>query len=630
MGEIDDFAVIAARHVPVVAARIPRTPAALVAGLPGDPEVVDVAGGLRHAGGLLAERLLGALELHLDDLPGAAPGLVEDLRPVEHATFTTLSGGATSETQGALTVLDATHPGATARVHDLVRRLTHHPALAEVLGVPPGTPAAPVGPPAAETTRTVQAAHAALAGHRLRHLPGRGTPAGRAVHPSDAAEDPAHRAALEANLRAARARSAAATPQPVHPRPRAIRYAQPSPPIADTPETRAETAAAARHAAPHLALAVITAHAVLHHLGVATPAAVVGTALGVTARLLPALPPPADHTEAVLARRRAEYLFPRYASGHARVHDGHFTLAEGPTPGNVDFSANGLVAVVDNGIAVRTTDVAGVPVRLTTTETAPPPPDLEWWDDVVEVSWHARRGDAAIPGVSDTTPPWPGDLRVRVHARGRDGNDTEWYELAAWPAPPAPERVLKTADTTEPPYAAHRWINRSALSEAACVTVVTGSTRDGVLRAFGATAPASRRDVDHGHGTAPWVAVHETDGAVLAVEPDGCRGADRGVLAALSAHGRAASMFWNVNALTGLGFAERGRVVAAFEPWCADDLPADVARLLDDLVGSRHEVARGLTAVARYTGRGITPDDLAAVERADEVHLITGQDRPGR
>ena len=70
---------------------------------------------------------------------------------------------------------------------------------------------------------------------------------------------------------------------------------------------------------------------------------------------------------------------------------------------------------------------------------------------MVELSWHAERGGAHIPGRDHTgLPPWPGDHRVRVHAVGRHGNDTEAYHVAVWEAPPAPEQVLKRYDPTEP------------------------------------------------------------------------------------------------------------------------------------------------------------------------------------
>ncbi|MFJ6676214.1 DUF6461 domain-containing protein [Actinosynnema sp. NPDC091369] len=310
---------------------------------------------------------------------------------------------------------------------------------------------------------------------------------------------------------------------------------------------------------------------------------------------------------------------------HAHVRAHHFTLteAEGDSTATPDFSANGLVTTTPDGVAVRTaTEHGQVGVQLSFL-TEPPDEGLGWWDEAVEISWRAERGGARVPGGHRTAaPPWPADYRVRVHARGRDGHDTEGYHVAVWAAPPAPEHVIKRLDPAEPPYAAHRWVERSSLAEAATVTVITGSTTDHVLAAFNATKTASLRDLLIAYGLDPWVAVRAVDGAIIAVEHNVYRGADERTLAALSETGRAASMFWNVNAVTRLSFAERGRVLAAFEPWATHRVPDTVADLLTGLPGVRHKKARGLTAVARFTGRGITPDDLRAIEEADVAHLI--------
>lgn len=628
MGDIDsldDLAADVAAHLPALIRRIPTTPAAVLGGLAPEPALTGVTDALRWLGPLLAERLLGALELHLDDLPAGAHGLAAGVTPGS-GHVATVHGGHESEAVIAAGLLDATHPGATALITDLVARLTRHPALAGLLSAPDLPPAPPGAAPPAQATP----AAAPRPTGRPPTMPPTPSPVGfavpvRQVHPL--VDDAAARAAAEANLRAHARRAREGTPanaqvRPARPSP--ARVPTPLPPTLTTPEARAEAAVAAAHAAPHLALAVITAHAVLTELGAATPAAVVGTALGATALHLPTLPKPAAHTAAVLARRRAEYLLPVMTSGFAEVRDHHFTLAEGPTPDTADFSANGLVTVVENGIAVRTAaDRHGVPVTLKVL-TGPPDDDFEYWDDVVEVGWHTHHGDANTSGrgLPIGTPPWPGDFRVRVHARGRDGHDQEWYEIALWEAPPAPERVLKRPDPAEPPYAAHRWVQRSSLGEAATVTVVTGATADHVLRAFGATGEtASLRE--RAWDVEPSVAIREVDGAVIAVEHNGYQGTVRDKLAALSEHGRAASMFWTADALTQLSFAERGRVLASFEPWALHDVPRPVLDLLTDLTGgARHKEARGLTAVARFTGRGITPEDLAAIEEADVVHLI--------
>jgi hypothetical protein len=74
-------------------------------------------------------------------------------------------------------------------------------------------------------------------------------------------------------------------------------------------------------------------------------------------------------------------------------------------------------------------------------------------------------------------------------------------------------------------------------------------------------------------------------------------------------------MFWNVNAVTRLSFAEDGRLLAGHEPWGDEEWPAEVAGALAGLDFGEHgdRVEKGLVAVERFTGRGVTPDDLAGI-----------------
>jgi hypothetical protein len=165
---------------------------------------------------------------------------------------------------------------------------------------------------------------------------------------------------------------------------------------------------------------------------------------------------------------------------------------------------------------------------------------------------------------------------------------------------------------------------------AATVTVVTGSTPEDVLRAFGAdpARPEPLRrisdDVTARMSIDPWVAVLDTPTAVLAVEYNGFRGADEAVLRRASAGGRAASMFWNVNALTRLSFAEGGHVLASFEPSGDINAGPAVAAALDglDFDDYRDKEGKGLVAVQRFTGRGITAQDLDRIEAADIAFRI--------
>ena len=174
------------------------------------------------------------------------------------------------------------------------------------------------------------------------------------------------------------------------------------------------------------------------------------------------------------------------------------------------------------------------------------------------------------------------------------------------------------------PEAAYRWVSRSSLDLAATVTVVTGSTVDEVLRAFGAdpqqpqSSKAISSDLMERGSIDPWVAVLDTGTAVVAVEYNGSVGAQELVLRRVSAAGRAGSMYWNANALTRLSFAEQGELLAGFE---AMGLVDGGPRLTEVLAGLdfedyRDTVAKGMVAVERFTGYTVTPEDIARIEAA--------------
>jgi hypothetical protein len=157
------------------------------------------------------------------------------------------------------------------------------------------------------------------------------------------------------------------------------------------------------------------------------------------------------------------------------------------------------------------------------------------------------------------------------------------------------------------------------LSMGATVTVVTGSTTDAVLRAFGAdpTRPESLRAIDEEvtetMSLDPWVAVLDAGTAVLAVEYNGWKGTDESVLCRASADGRAASMYWNGGkGMTLRSFAEGGRLLASFERLHEledADIEPSVAAALEGLDSgdSRHWVHTGMVAVERFTGYGVLP-----------------------
>lgn len=428
-----------------------------------------------------------------------------------------------------------------------------------------------------------------------------------------------------------------------------------APQLAVPSDATDEASIAAAHGARHLALAVAIASAVVGQwrapVAGSRAAAVTGVGIGAAMLLLSESPMPAGYAAALLDRARAEYLLPAWGSAQPAVSDHLFALAEGSVPATADFSGNGLVTVVPGGALIRTGVGDGtvqVSLRVVTEE---PALEERSWDEVVEVSWRAAVGQACVTGLdrradwprSVTTPPWPGDYRLRVHATGRDDADqNESYELVVWQAPAAPEIVYKRTDALgyrlrgEPdlvrpaqPERAYRWVDDSSLQVAATVTVITGSNEQHALRAFGAdpAQPLVLSAVEYSDEM--WVAMLETPGAVIAIEINGFQGSDQEVLCRASASGRAASMFWNVNGLTRLSFAEGGRVVVAFElgmesPEEAEAVPS-VAAALDglDFEDYRHTNAKGLVAVERFTGRGLTPQDLERIEDAGIAYRIT-------
>ncbi|GIF05070.1 DUF6461 domain-containing protein [Actinoplanes siamensis] len=512
---------------------------------------------LRAVGAPTAERLLGALELFLAGQQwSAAPGLTDGVpgRPPEaRYMMVSCNPGGQSDAVEAVALLERLHPGVAGRTVILARAVTTEPAVAALL-----------------TT---------------------------------------------------------------------------------TPDGADEPALAARHGAAHLALAVAVAGSVIHQINPAPLVdrvpATVGLATGVAALLLRELPMPQAYPQALLAKIRAEYVLPRHTHSRAVVAGHRFGLSERGTCPDADFSDNGLVTVVDGGIVIRTGISEGaVSVDVAVLADAPAEVDPHW-PDVVEVSWHATEGrasmvapgDAGSPALAHLTPPWPGDYRVRVHARGRDDRDAayESYRLTVWSAPAGPETVHRRFDLLGhrlrgerepvrpvPPEHAYRWVGRTHLAVAATITVVTGLPLAGVLRAFGADPdrpepfdPIQQILTARPGGPAPqWITALDAGDAVVVVEDNGYRGSNASVLRAASAHGRAASMFWNVNAATRLSFAERGALLASFEPWGNDQAPPEVIEVLTDLdfAGPGSRAHKGLVAVERFTGQAFTATDLAAIE----------------
>jgi hypothetical protein len=536
-------AVLAA--LPGVVAVVPREPAARLGRWTpkgGRSRGMRVRTALDELGDVLAERLLGALELTVDRLAVDIPhDLVAGLVPSTAWQFggATLGGERTS-TKEPVTFVETLHPGAADLVVDLVT------ALRDLAAVP------------------------------------------------DAAGD--------------------------------------------------EAEIAARHGAAHLALAVVVSAAVLrslHTVVAGNTAAIIGVALGAAALVLPTAPKPPAYAAAALARRRAEYVLPRSSARTVTVTGHRFSLTEGAVPATTDFSANGLVAAVADGVVVRTGVATGHVWVMARVLTAPPDEvELTGWDEVVEIGWTAPAGGAVLSG--DTSgkdrrweaPPWPGDFRVRVHMAGRDDAEDVCH-LVMWQAPPAPEVVHRRTDRLghrlrgepEPPHVVapdveHRWIGKSSLSAAATITVVLGLTEDEVITTFGGdpAAPVPLGTTWHGR-PAPLLTVLTVDDVVLAVEDNGYQGAHLETLTALSREGKAASLYWNVNGNFVLTIAEGGEPLFAGDPGHDPGAPHTDGL---DFAGLRHRKAKGLTVLARFAGRGITQDDLNVINAADRAYVLGG------
>ncbi|MCA2208117.1 DUF6461 domain-containing protein [Nocardia rosealba] len=420
-----------------------------------------------------------------------------------------------------------------------------------------------------------------------------------------------------------------------------------SPSLPESASTLDESGVTAAHGAGYLALGVAVATIVLRTLGEGDdPARVIGAGLIAACPLLRAAPMPAEYAAAHIAKVRDGYLYPRYTSGAVRADDHRFALTESDFPETAEFGENGLVTVVPGGVAVRTGTADGtVSVRVEVFEGPPAEVDTSGWDEVVEVSWTATRGLASVLGappaagyggygsLEELTPPWPGTYRVRVHAAGRDEAERpESFQITVWQSPIADTIVHKRTDRlghrlrgeAEPLLAArpedpYRWVETSSLAEAATITVVAAARPDGVVRAFGAdpTAPEEMAALEERAMTGgdPWIAVAPLTDAVLAVEYNGYQGSHVPELRALSRGTRAASLYWNVNGVTRLSFADDGRIVAAFELGEPQNDPALEPILRDlDFDDYGHRIAKGLVALERFTGSGFGEGDLARIE----------------
>jgi hypothetical protein len=404
------------------------------------------------------------------------------------------------------------------------------------------------------------------------------------------------------------------------------------------------------HGRAHLALALVVAAMVVPAADPpvvgAGPAVVVGVGVEAARQVLSARPMPDGYAAALLDRRRAEYETPNHVRGAVELRGHRFGLVEGPLPADPGEPPDGLVTVVPGGLIVRTgaeSGRVGVTVEVLAGRPASDDPTMH---EVVEVSFTAAAGAASVvgdagPGPAELrarTPPWPGPMRARVAARGRDDGHEERYAITVWPAPPAPPVVLAAADRLghrlrgepEPPVVvgpetAYRWLRGSVLADAATVTVVVGSTAEQVVEAFGGdpTDPVPVED-EMDDDVFPWAQVLAVDGAVVVVEPNGWQGRCDSALQAVSARGRAASVYWSAG-VTSLAFARAGEVVDSFEPLfehTAADPEVRAALAGIDWADFTDLIEKGLAAVQAFTGHGIGERDLERIEAAATAYYV--------
>lgn len=340
----------------------------------------------------------------------------------------------------------------------------------------------------------------------------------------------------------------------------------------------------------------------------------------------PRTPQPVDHQ-------------PQGYRGLATVENHQWALVESGRRGDDlpddAFGENGLVCAIPGGVAVRTGLARGrVFVTLTMADTMPADSDRTW-SEIVDLSFRATMGGAAIVGMPrGATALTPGDYRARVMARRRDEADDpdgvggEEYDIVVWPGAPQPTHVLAAADRlghllrgaaapipAPHPETAYRWVDRF-LEMGATITVASGITEDEFIRAFGGdpSEPARVRD--------PWDAdqvllVGSLGDGVVAIESNGWQGNRPEVLRRVSLTGRAASVYWNVNAVKNFSAAEKGVVLNQIEYWSELTDPL-LLELSDDLDRDTYvdSVARGLVVAERFTGVAVTEDFAVALRDA--------------
>ncbi|MVO90652.1 hypothetical protein GPA10_39370 [Streptomyces sp. p1417] len=169
------------------------------------------------------------------------------------------------------------------------------------------------------------------------------------------------------------------------------------------------------------------------------------------------------------------------------------------------------------------------------------------------------------------------------------------------------------------------------LEQAATFTAVHGGDEDTVIRLFGGNPEHSRPlllEELREHYDRDLILVSRSGPAVIVVENNNYQGSRQEVLRPLSRHGRTASVYWNVNAVSQLSLAEDGLISSAFEMIAPEDIPFGAPPdawqpLLEGLtLDDGHLWGTGLAAVERATGARFDNSWVRGPHRAVEITRV--------
>jgi uncharacterized protein DUF6461 len=176
------------------------------------------------------------------------------------------------------------------------------------------------------------------------------------------------------------------------------------------------------------------------------------------------------------------------------------------------------------------------------------------------------------------------------------------------------------------------------LADAGCVTAVAGAGMDAVIGCFGGDPGSAPEYGPLGEpGADPQViGVAQAGPAVVVVEVGGFEGSREAVLRPLSRLGRAASVYWGIDADSALTLAEDGQVLSTFEMLFPDNRQGDRPDAWDPyLTGLTFDSdadgllpAAGVCAVARATGARLAGDWAAGPFRIVPVEPVREPDLP--